>query len=280
MNTFSDRKRETGVLADRLRSLRRRSGLSGKDLAVRLGCHPSRISRLEHGRQLPSAGDLRTWADACLASGNEYAELREMLRRAEAVHRDWKRRMRQGQGPVQADYNQLVAGSRSVRHFEIAWIPGLVQTPEYARQVFREQADLHGLDVHDEDVAVDVRMARKRHLYDPAKRFEFLVAEPVLRWRVCPADILDAQLDELVSVADLPNVRIGVLPLDRALATTPQNAFQIYDDLTVVETFTAETYYDRATSAAYQRILERLWRDAMIGDEFRLLIRSAQRALR
>ncbi|WP_027345204.1 helix-turn-helix domain-containing protein [Hamadaea tsunoensis] len=279
MNSVSERQAQADQLAEALRTLRRRTGMSGKDFASRLGWHSSRVSRLERGRQTPTKADLRAWATTCSASRSEFDELTVLLRKVQAVHRDWRRRLQRGQTAIQADYNQLVAGAQVVRHFETAWIPGLLQTAEYARRVFREQAELHDLDVHDEDAAVTVRLARQRHLYNPAKQFEFLLAEPVLRWRTCPGDVLRGQLGGLTEAAGLPNVRIGILPLDRALRTTPQNAFQIYDRVTVVETFAGETYYDDATSAAYLRIMERLWADAMTGDDFVRVIQDAAAAL-
>jgi hypothetical protein len=45
------------------------------------------------------------------------------------VHRDWRRRMRRGQVAVQDTYNQLVAESQVIHHFETVYVPGLLQTP-------------------------------------------------------------------------------------------------------------------------------------------------------
>jgi transcriptional regulator with XRE-family HTH domain len=275
MTTFTEWQRETGMLAEALKGLRQRTGLSGKDFAAQLGWHASRVSRLEHGRQLPTAADIRAWGALCHVNRNESAELAGLLRRAEAEHRDWRRRMRQGQNAVQADYNVLVERSVSVRHFEVAWIPGLVQTAAYARQVFREQVELHGLDIHDEEEAVLTRLARGRQLYNPAKRFEFLLAEPVLRWRTGPAAVFREQLAALREFLALPNVRIGVLPLDRPIATTPQNGFQIYDSVTVVETFSGEITFQDGTTDLYARVLDRLWADAVVGARLDALLTAA-----
>ncbi|NUR69438.1 MAG: helix-turn-helix transcriptional regulator [Hamadaea sp.] len=275
MTTLTERQRETGMLAEALRGLRRRTGLSGKDFAAQLGWHASRVSRIEHGRQIPTAADLRAWSALCQVSRSESAELTGLLRRVEAEHRDWRRRMRQGQSSVQADYNQLVERSASVRHFEVAWVPGLVQTAAYARRVFREQVVLHGLDVHDEEAAVQTRLARGRQLYNPAKRFEFLLAEPVLRWRTCPPEVLREQLAAMREIIVLPNIRFGVLPLDRPIATTPQNGFQIYDSVTVVETFSGEIFFSDGATALYARTLDRLWDDALVGSELDALLSAS-----
>jgi hypothetical protein len=109
--------------------------------------------------------------------------------------------------------------------------------------VFAEMVQLHGLDVKDVDAAVATRMQRQQFLYDTTKRFNFLLAEPVLRWLLPPADVMRGQLDRLQTVVGLPNVRFGIIPLGVPLPITPQNSFQTYDDVAIVETFIGETTY-------------------------------------
>ncbi|WP_338036331.1 helix-turn-helix domain-containing protein [Nocardiopsis kunsanensis] len=52
-------------LGVRLRELREGAGLSGRELAARAGRHPSKVSRLEHGKQTASTEDLHSWALLC-----------------------------------------------------------------------------------------------------------------------------------------------------------------------------------------------------------------------
>jgi hypothetical protein len=94
--------------------------------------------------------------------------------------------MRRGQVAVQDNYNQLVAESQVNRHFETVYVPGLLQTPDYARRILTEMVELRDLNMSDVDAAVASRMQRQQLLYDTSKRFEFLLAEPVLRWLLCP----------------------------------------------------------------------------------------------
>jgi transcriptional regulator with XRE-family HTH domain len=124
MNGFAERQELTMMLARQLRELRRRLGLSGKDLAAGLGWHASRVSRFENARQVPTAQEVTAWGAFCRVSKAEAAQLAALRRRVETVHRDWRQRMRRGLAGVQADYNRLVAGARLVRHLEVAWIPG------------------------------------------------------------------------------------------------------------------------------------------------------------
>lgn len=279
MNPIEEWLTQPEGLADRLRALRTQAGLSGKQLAEANNWAPSKVSRLENGRQMPAPADIHAWARACGADDTAAQELLAMLGEVQAVHRDWRRRMRQGQAAVQDSYNQLVTESRLIRHFETVYVPGLLQTADYARRVLNEMVELHNLDVTDVDAAVASRMQRQQLLYDSNKRFEFLLAEPVLRWLLCSPDVMRGQLDRLQTVVGVPNIRFGILPFGVQLATTPQNSFQMYDDVAIVETFVGETTHRDDEAAAYAKAIDRLWNDAVTGEEARRLIVHAARDL-
>jgi transcriptional regulator with XRE-family HTH domain len=275
-----DRLNRPEGLAERLRLMRERAGLSGKALAEATGWQPSKVSRLENGRQRPTVADIEAFSRACGADQTATQALLTLLSDVESFHRDWKRRMRLGQAQVQADYNQLVATSAVIRHFETAYVPGLLQTREYARRTLAEMVDLHGLAVADVDEAVAARLRRQQLLYDETKAFEFLLAESVLRWQLCPTDALAAQLDRLQTVIGLPNIRFGIIPFGVPLPVTPQNAFQLYDDIAIVETFIGETIHRGPDAAAYAQALDRLWDEAVTGDDARRLIVHAADLIR
>lgn len=282
MNPIEEWLTQPDGLADRLRALRMQAGLSGKELAEVLGWPPSKVSRLENGRQMPVHADIETWVRGCHATDDAADDLKRLVGEAQTVHRDWRRRMRRGQRAVQASYNQLVQDSTLIRYFETVYVPGFLQTVEYARRVLGEMVELHGLDVEDVDAAVATRMQRQQLLYDGTKRFEFLLAEPALRWILCPPEAMRGQLDRLQTVVGVPNVRFGILPLaaPAPLATTPQNSFQVYDDVVIVETFIGEAMYRDAEAAAYNRVMDRLWDEAVTGEEARRLIVKASNDLR
>jgi hypothetical protein len=175
--------------------------------------------------------------------------------------------MCRGHTAVRTNYNQLVEQSRVIRHFETVYVPGLLQITEYACRVLQEMIGLHGLEVSDVDAAVAARMQRQKFLYDPNETFEFLIAEPVRRWLLCAPEVMYGQLDRLQTVFGPVNVRLGVIPLGIALSTAPQNSFQIYDDLAIAETFVGETAHHETTSKAYTAVMDRLWAEALVGDD-------------
>jgi transcriptional regulator with XRE-family HTH domain len=275
MKTIGQRLNEPDGLAVRLRTLRLQAGLSGKQFAAELGWQASKISRIEHGQQVPTVADLTAWARLCSADARLGSELVESLRALTAEHADWKRRMRNGQAVVQSAYSRMAAEAHTICYFETAYIPGLLQTPAYAHRVLGEMVDLHGLSVEDIDDAVAARMQRQQVLYDTTKDFEFLIAEPVLWWRILAPDAMRHQLDRLQTVIGLPNVRFGILPFGRRLATVPQNAFQLLDDTALVETFIGETTYRGADAGSYRDALTRLWTNAVECDDARRLIITA-----
>ena len=266
-------------MAVRLRSLRAQAGLPGKDLAARLGWQPSKVSRLENGRQMPTDDDLRAWTSASNATESDVRELLDLLGEAHAVHLDWKRRFRRGQASVQRNYNNLVRDAGRVRHFETVYVPGLLQTPEYARRVLAEMTDLHGDQAADVDDAVTERLTRQRYLYEPGRQFQFLLSEAVLRFLLTPPDVMRSQLDRLQSVIGAPNIWFGILPFGVPLGTAPQNSFQLYDDLAIVETIVGETTHTGDEATAYARALDQLAGNAMTGDAARRLILQASETL-
>lgn len=266
----------------RLRALRAQAGLSGKELADANGWAQSKVSRIESGKQQPSASDIEAWGRTTSAAAEIVAEILAKREEAQVWHATFKARMREGQEDVQRNYTDLAAKSSLIRHYENVFIPGPLQVPEYTRRVLDEMVALHNLEIDDAGAAVTERMRRRELLYDPAKRWEFLLAEPVLRWLLCPPAVMRAQLDRLQTAIGLERIRFGIIPMGVQLATTPQDNVQIYvgeETIAVAETFIGETWHRDSEAEAYGRAVDRLWKDAVEGDRARELIVQAARAL-
>jgi transcriptional regulator with XRE-family HTH domain len=270
-------------LAARLRALRVQAGLSGKALADANSWAQSKVSRIETGQQLPSPEDIRAWARTCAADDEIVRELLGQVQEARIAHATFRGRMRRGQAQVQKSYSDLAAGASLIRHFETVYVPGPLQIPAYARRVLTEMIPLHGLEIDDVDAAVHERMARAQMLYEPSKRWEFLLAEPVLRWLLPGPAVMRAQLDRLQSVIGLERIRFGIVPMGVELATTPQNTVEVYvgsETVAVAETYIGETWHRDDEAAAYNRAIDRQWEDAVEGDAARQLIAAAIAQLR
>lgn len=226
------------ALGKRLRELREQAGLSGRGLAEALSWPPSKVSKLENGRQTPTDDDVRAWTTATRSEAEADALLAS-LHTLEVQHAEWQRILRTGLKPRQRELAEWDQKTRLFRVFEATVIPGLLQTAEYARARFAEGIRRLGVP-NDINEAMQARLQRQDILYRPDKRFHFVLTEAALRLRLCPAEALLGQLDRLVSFSQLPNVKLGIIGFETQYATSPWHGFWLYDsERVLVETFSA-----------------------------------------
>jgi transcriptional regulator with XRE-family HTH domain len=270
---------QPGGLTERLVRLRRAAGLTGDQLAARLGWTRSKIPKLENGRQLPTEADLIAWAEAC-GQPDAAHELLRLLSEAQAIHREWRRELRAGHAALQVKFDDLVRDAAVIRNFQIMLIPGLLQTPDYARYRALEGVRLYGTHESKIEEVVAARMRRQEVLYDTSKTFQFIVCEAALRYLLCPPQVMRAQLDRLLGVLGLSNVTFGIIPPGRQLAVVPMAGFIMADEITVVETFTSADVLRGEESTKYAEFADLLMSEAVTGDEARRLIMAAAASLR
>jgi transcriptional regulator with XRE-family HTH domain len=253
--------------------MREDAGLSGKLLAERLGWPASKVSRLENGRQTASISDVEAWTDALGVPGPVRAGLVEDLRSLRVEYATWRRQMRGGFAPRQRAGRALLEGTRALRAFQPALVPGLLQTAEYARVVYRGVAEFDG-GPHDVEAAVRERLRRQELLYEPGRQLRFLLTEAALRNRLGPVAVHRAQLDRLLALAGLDTVELAVLPCEAELPRAMPHSFDIYDDqLVLVETVTAELgVRDTEDIDLYTKLFEMYWAIAAHGEAASALI--------
>ncbi|SDY12819.1 Helix-turn-helix domain-containing protein [Amycolatopsis xylanica] len=270
--TFEKRQLELG---NSLRELRTAAGfVTGKDFAERIGWLASKVSRIENGRTLLSDADLTTWCLAVAAPAKVTAELRDSLLGVRLERDRWKRQLRQGHTARQRAEAVSEQAASHITMVEFFVVPGLVQTPDYARAVFDLAAELHE-SPSDTGDAVRARIRRQEVLYDTGKTIEILVGESALRYPICPQPVLRAQLDRLTNLAGLPHLRFGVVPLDVPLPTVTMHGYGILDDTVTVEiNHTEITVSDPEDVDLYHRITERLWDTAVEGAAATALVRG------
>jgi transcriptional regulator with XRE-family HTH domain len=254
------------VLGKRLRELRRQADMSGRQLAEALAWPPSKVSKLENGRQAPTDSDIRAWTKAT-DSPDDAEALLASLHMLTVQHIEWQRQLRGGLKPHQAELAALDAKTRLFRALECTFIPGLLQTAEYARSRFRQSLKVLKV-AGDIDEAVQARIRRQEILYRTDKRFHFVLTEAALRYRLCPPEVMLGQLDRLIALSALPNVKFGIIGFEIPYVVAPTHGFWLLDDDRVmVETFSAELnlaqpqeielyrgiFEQMATAAAYGR---------------------------
>jgi transcriptional regulator with XRE-family HTH domain len=258
------------AFGDELRKLREEAGFpTGKLFAERLGWLPSKVSRIENGRTIPSDSDVIVWVDAVDVSEAVAAHLRDQLRDIRLARSSWKRRLRAGHESVQHEYAAHEQAAKRIVVVEFYVVPGVAQTAEYARAVFLIGAAEVG-SPQDTEAAVLARIQRQGILYDPTKKIEILIAESALLYPICSPSVMRGQIDRLTSLLGLPSVRIGIIPLGTRLPVVTMHGYSIMDDEVAVEiNHTEVVVTDPEDIALYERITENLWSVAVEGDEAR-----------
>ncbi|NML54346.1 helix-turn-helix domain-containing protein [Streptomyces sp. R302] len=252
------------ALAKRLADLCRDAGLTGLDLAERCGWSRSKSSRIMNAKTPPSADDIRAWCQACGAE-DQTEDLIATLRTAEGMWVNWRRMERAGLRQAQEARLPLYQRTRRFRSYSSWLVPGMIQTQPYTTAALQAIQRRRGL-VDDVADAVAARMERQRVLYEGDRRFAFLVEESVLRAGIGGAEVMSGQLGHLISIASLPNVSLGVVPMRPDRERWPAEGFWIYDTaqvnvelisgyLTITQpsevTMYAETFAELAALAVY-----------------------------
>ncbi|MFD3481882.1 DUF5753 domain-containing protein [Streptomyces sp. NPDC058665] len=165
------------------------------------------------------------------------------------------------------------SGAGLIRAFEATVIPGLLQTPEYARGRLAQGVQLFG-SPDDIDEAVRARLRRQEILYKRDKRFHFVLTEAALRFRLCPPEAMLGQLDRLIALSALPNVRLGIIGFDTPYGVAPWHGFWILDrERVVVETYSAELNLAQPKEVAlYEGVFDSLATVASYGRAARAVI--------
>ncbi|GHH63931.1 transcriptional regulator [Streptosporangium violaceochromogenes] len=270
MSEFQQVRTELGV---QLRQLREAAHLSGKELAERLKWQPSKVSRIENARQTATEDDITLWGRVVEAAPEVVEDLVEQASALLERQDSWRQRHRSGLAVLQEDIRDLEARTTMFRVFEPGLIIGLLQTTEYARSIFARIKRLYN--APDEiDAAIRVRMRRQEILYDQSRRFQFIVPEAVLRYRLASPEVMCGQLDRLLAVTTLPNVEFGVIPFEAPLPSAPLNGFWIYDrDHVAVPTRTRDlSLRDPEDVSFYERAFEEFHQVALFREDARAVI--------
>ncbi len=259
----------------RLRDIRRDANLTGRALALQTGMHFTKVSRLEHGKQNPSEGDIWAWCRACDAE-DQISDLIATLRGIEGMYREWRRQLRTGLRLLQESDVPLYEKTKLFRIYEHTVFPGLFHTAEYAAAVLSCWVEFMGIP-NDVTEAVTVRIERQRVLYVGEHRFAFVLAEQVLRTRVGTAETMLGQLDRLLAVMSLPRVSVGIIPAIAERRNWSQVSFWIFDDsLVQIETVSAGLDISQPRELTlYAHMFDQLRESAVYGREARELITAA-----
>jgi transcriptional regulator with XRE-family HTH domain len=217
-------------LGGELRRLREGAGLKLEDVARRLECSPSKISRLENGKGIPRTRDVRDMLDTYGVSEEVRALLLGWSKTGQA--RMWWQEYSDVLPAVMATYVELEWDAYRITAYEPHVVHGLLQTRDYARAVLD---NVFGSSMSDEAIGrlVDVRMRRQEALTaDHGLNFECVLDESTLHRVVGSARVQREQVEHLIAIAEAEHVDVRVLPFAAGLLPSGLDSFAKlqYDD--------------------------------------------------
>lgn len=266
------RRRKLGA---ELRALRTAAGLTSGEAARRAGWHQSKVSRIETGTSGVKPADVRLLLDAYEVEDGQLRELLLALAGSgDAEDRPWWHAYRGVLPPTYRDFISLESQATGMRTLETSVVPGLLQTPEYARAVTRAAVD--GVDEQRLDTLVEVRLTRQGVLRgDPPLRLNAVLDEAVLRRQVGGPEVMARQLDRLMEAARSPQVTLQVLPFSAGAHIGVTGPFVIFSfsntsdlDVVVLDHLTSSLHLERKEDLqAYSEAFDTLRLHAMPAED-------------
>lgn len=202
-------------LAAELRRLR--GNRTGGQVSRGIGWSTTKISRAESGHESIPPTEVEKLLDFYGVADPLRGRLLELAE--DATQRGWWEDYTDALTPEFLEFIGLEAEAVSSLQWQADAIPGLFQTEDYARQIsaaFQTVVPTTPPSVFDR--FVQVRMHRQERLtHDPALQLSVVLDEAVLLRRVGDRGVMRAQLERLADMADLPNVDLRIMPLDREI---------------------------------------------------------------
>ncbi len=206
---------QSALLRGELVRLRRESGMTQEQVASDLEWSPSKLIRVEGGRSSITKVDLDALLTKYGVTSESTRERLQHLNRG-ARERGWWDNYRDYVSAAYLHYVGLEAGAAFIRQFQIGFIPGLLQTPEYARVV----TEVGSVDPQKVDPIVELRLRRRSELAqrEAKPRQYFVIDEAVIHRHVGikkDRAIMPNQLRSIAEIAERDDlVTVRVIPFE------------------------------------------------------------------
>ncbi|MDT5031143.1 MAG: hypothetical protein QOC94_1314 [Actinoplanes sp.] len=256
------------LLGAQLRRLREGKGISREDAGWEIRASGSKISRMELGRVSFKERDV---ADLLSMYGVAAAQERDALLglARQANNPGWWHHF----GDILPNWFQsylgLEAAASLIRTYEIQFVPGLLQTPEYARAVIL--LGHSGAVAAEIDRRVELRNQRQSILNRPnPPQLWAVIDEAVLRRPIGGVEVMRKQIEALIEASRLSNVRLQIIPFNAGGHAAAGGPFAILrfpeaelPDVVYVEQLTSAIYLDKRDDVDHYAIaMERVCIDA------------------
>ncbi|PAZ10059.1 transcriptional regulator [Streptomyces sp. SA15] len=254
-----------------LAGFREDAGFAQDQAARALGFSAAKLSRIESGkgRRPPAEGDVRALLELYGTDDYEASVLLQLLRRAGEP--GWWQRYDKRLMPEWFDrLVGLQEAAAAIRTFEIQYVPGLLQTPDYTRAVV--ERGLPAAAAGEVRRRVELRTRRAELLLRAdAPQLWAVVDESVLLRVLGSREVMREQLKHLVEMAERPNVTVQVVPLDVSGASAPSfpitylrfGGLDLPDVVYLEHIKSANFLEDRDETEEYRLALDRLADEAL-----------------
>jgi transcriptional regulator with XRE-family HTH domain len=255
-------------LAAELRRLRERAGMTGDQVADRVGWSASKLSRIENAHTVPGDAEIRKLLDLYDVEGHYADELFALAQ--EAAGKGWWETYSPTLPPDYASLIGLEAEAQAALSWEPLIVPGLLQTGDYAREVtngYLERID--PVPPSETRRRVEARLARQRVLArDNPLRLCVVLDQSVLHRRFGDRSIMRSQIERLLDLSERDNISLRILQLDgrHPIGTGAFVLLQFgevhdvtYQDVVYIENLTGGRYVEEEDEVfRYKRAFDRL----------------------
>jgi transcriptional regulator with XRE-family HTH domain len=205
-------------LADELRRLRRRSRLTGKDVATRLGWSEAKLSRIENGLARVKRPDLDAFMDLYDVADSHRSELialAEESRQADLLE--------EFEGDLPTGHARFLDAEREAKamwNWEPQVVPGLLQVENYTRALLQIWPAIFARPPAEIERRIETRLFRQRVLTrTPPLELSFVIDESVLHRGFATASVMREQITHLAEMSENPNIELRILPLGGSQAS-------------------------------------------------------------
>ncbi|WP_329431176.1 helix-turn-helix domain-containing protein (plasmid) [Streptosporangium sp. NBC_01495] len=237
-------------LGNELRTLREGAGLTASVVGEHLGCHASTVTRIETGKRTCQAREFHRLMELYEIDDQRRSALEELLQIGRKKTPPWWHPYGDVISSNFAEFLAYELEAEICQEYQTVFIPGLLQTEPYAQAI--TGVGFAALGPDQVDSLVEVRMARQRRLHEEEPlRFDGVVTQAALEFRVGGLETHRAQLDHLITVSRLPNVSLRVIPFDHGADGTYSGAFTLFTfpddtapDVAFAESVAGSTFID------------------------------------
>lgn len=268
------------LLGSQLRKLREAKNVTREEAGHLIRGSESKISRMELGRVGFKERDV---ADLLTLYGvvDQQARSAVLDLVATANEPGWWHRFNDVLPTWFQAYVGLEEAAARIRTYEVQFVPGLLQTKEYARAVVT--AGAAGIGAEEIARRVDLRLERQRILdKEDGPVFWAVIDEAALRRPIGGAEVMRAQLEHLIDLMRQQNITIQIMPFSFGGHSAEGGAFSILrfpdpdlPDVVYVEQLASALYLDKREDVdRYTEVMERLCAVSTTPDETVELLRT------